>query len=876
MRRWFWLASLALLLGAGPLDEGLSAGQHAWDRGDYAGALVAWADALETARATGDASAEGDLLLRLAATYRKLGRYELASSALDLATKTSSEAGWQAQVSLGRGLIALDLGDSKAAEKTFQSAFRDFQKLGAPRKAADAAVDLGLARQARGDHEGAHKAFSAAVTLYTSLDDRSGQADALTNLGALERRDGALAQARTTLERAVEVQRAAGSVDGEADALVNLGGVLQDLGRDEEARTLYETALKNARTRKDVARQAAILQNLGGLEQRAHELSNAAAHYRAAEEAWRSVGRTAEARSAALDSARLSPNAIERLTALAEEAASGGDTRTETIARIELAALQAKSSPKSARKQLDRVRTLATKNALPGLSWRVDAAMGHLLLREGDAASAVEPLTSAITALELTRRALNDADARSFLQESETVYQDLVDALVATGDHAGAFLYAQRLQAAETGPTFSSNDPATKAALQLAREEAELAAALAEAQQSEAGAERAAALQQELDQVRVAFADTVDELRATHPEFQSAVRIAPEDLEAVQRELPPGTTVLQPVALDDRLVLLVFTHDTVTAKVLPVSGDELSRTVGRLARLLQAGAIQDPAWTTKLADTLGEWLLAPIEAELATTDVLAVAATGPFRQLPFGLLRHKGAYLVESTAVVGITHVGSLRERRATDARYHVSDASLLLIGNPDGTLPGAEEEVARIHKRFPLAVTMMGNSATRQALLAAAPGHSTIHLATHGMIDTQRPARSHLVLAGDEGNLGYREIPGLASVLDEARMVVLSACESGRPVQAKAAPEEEGEVVISINGLAAQFRRAGVETLVASLWRVDDNGTRELMDAFYGELAAGHDVARSMQRAQLTLLRREDLAHPWYWAGFQVVGDWR
>ncbi len=104
---------------------------------------------------------------------------------------------------------------------------------------------------------------------------------------------------------------------------------------------------------------------------------------------------------------------------------------------------------------------------------------------------------------------------------------------------------------------------------------------------------------------------------------------------------------------------------------------------------------------------------------------------------------------------------------------------------------------------------------------------------------------------------------------------MVLSACESGLPVDAPE-PSAPGEVLVSINGLAAQFRRAGVETLVASLWRVDDRGTLRLMDGFYAELEQGTDVARALQHAQLALLREEEWSHPWYWGGFVVVGDWR
>ena len=86
-----------------------------------------------------------------------------------------------------------------------------------------------------------------------------------------------------------------------------------------------------------------------------------------------------------------------------------------------------------------------------------------------------------------------------------------------------------------------------------------------------------------------------------------------------------------------------------------------------------------------------------------------------------------------------------------------------------------------------------------------------------------------------------------------------------------------EAEIAADSGLSAAQFRRAGVETLVGSLWKVDDAGTLELMGGFYEELGRGTDVGRALQHAQQSMIAAGDeYAHPWYWAGFTVVGDWR
>ena len=67
----------------------------------------------------------------------------------------------------------------------------------------------------------------------------------------------------------------------------------------------------------------------------------------------------------------------------------------------------------------------------------------------------------------------------------------------------------------------------------------------------------------------------------------------------------------------------------------------------------------------------------------------------------------------------------------------------------------------------------------------------------------------------------------------------------------------------------------AGAESQVVSLWNVSDSSTRELMRAFYGELARGTGRAEALRQAKLRLLRQARYAHPHYWAAFILAGNW-
>jgi CHAT domain-containing protein/tetratricopeptide (TPR) repeat protein len=857
----------------------LTAGQQAFDDGDLATALVQWSLALKAARDSGDVPAQLDMLLRLAAVHRQLGRLADAGDLLGQAeglAKSVDDPNAPGRVDTAIGLLAFTAGDLRRAERHLKQAFATHKANADPAGAANAALNLGLVRAALGHEHHAVKAFDAALLLFQTLDDPVGQADALLDRALLSRHRGDLQAALQDLEQALDLYRSASHTAGEADALTNLGAVLQDLGRDERAAELYGQALEQARARTDVPRQATLLLNLGTLAHADGDLAAADEHYAAAEQAFAGTGMESEAASAALNRAMLRPDDIEAFETLLQRAKKTSDRRLTAIASLNLGFLVRSDDAFRALELGQDARREAERLELSSVRWRATYLMALVALDTGREQAGIDWLKEAVDELEQTRRSLGDADAGAFVADNEQVYADLIDALLRTGDSLGAFVYAERLQRSEVPlPALDDDDPDVQQYRQLMAQDAYLSGQIGtESATAEFDTERAAELRQQLAAARVEFAATVDRLRASHPHFDELVRVDPEDLEAVQADLDPGVVVVQPILMPERLVLLVFRHDGLTTKVVNVPAADVEQVAGKLVRSLRAGDTFDPAWTEELCAQLGHWLVAPIADELADADVLVLSKTGSLRQVPFALLRHDDRYLVEQVAVVGVTHIGSLR-RRGTE-RFQPDGSALLLVGNPDGSLPGAETEVRTLAEQFPGASLLVGAEGTREALYAGASGKTTLHLATHGVIDPDRPDRSHLVLHGAEesARLSYREIPGLAPYLDRCRLVVLSACESARAVDAEAGEGEEP--VVSINGLAAQFRRAGVETLVGTLWKVDDRGTLTLMQGFYDGLAQGQDIARALQLAQLSMIGDPEFAHPWFWGAFEVVGDWR
>ncbi|HYH47018.1 MAG TPA: CHAT domain-containing protein, partial [Thermoanaerobaculia bacterium] len=156
-------------------------------------------------------------------------------------------------------------------------------------------------------------------------------------------------------------------------------------------------------------------------------------------------------------------------------------------------------------------------------------------------------------------------------------------------------------------------------------------------------------------------------------------------------------------------------------------------------------------------------------------------------------------------------------------------------------------------------------------ALSGRLAGYRLVHFATHGVLDSQRPDQTSLVLslvdqngAPLDGHLKLRDIYDLELNAD---LVVLSAC------QTALGKEVRGEGLI---GLTRGFMHAGATRVVASLWSVEDQATADLMQRFYeGMLARGLTPAEALREAQLALLRSK-WDEPYYWAAFSLQGEWQ
>lgn len=191
------------------------------------------------------------------------------------------------------------------------------------------------------------------------------------------------------------------------------------------------------------------------------------------------------------------------------------------------------------------------------------------------------------------------------------------------------------------------------------------------------------------------------------------------------------------------------------------------------------------------------------------------------------------------------------------------------VVRDGDLPLPGAEQEV-RYLTRFMSGTSWLNVEATETNFKQHAGDYNILHLAMHSLLNTDNPEYSELLFNAEEDkvNDGFLNVSEIYNLNLNAQLVVLSACSSGY------GKIQKGEGPISIS---RAFSYAGCPSVVMSLWKVPDNITQQIMIAFYQALKAGHRKDEALRAAQLKFLNETGdplYHHPYYWAGFVVMGD--
>jgi CHAT domain-containing protein len=206
-----------------------------------------------------------------------------------------------------------------------------------------------------------------------------------------------------------------------------------------------------------------------------------------------------------------------------------------------------------------------------------------------------------------------------------------------------------------------------------------------------------------------------------------------------------------------------------------------------------------------------------------------------------------------------------------------VNRAALTLRNGKLDPLPEAEQEVKALKQLYGAAQSKVyiGAEAREDRIKQEAGQARILHFAAHGMLNNASPMYSHLALAqGGAGEDGLLEAWELMQMELRAELAVLSACETAR------GRIGAGEGMI---GMSWAMFIAGVPTLVVSQWKVESAGTRDLMVSFHRGMMSEPERGKAkatkteaLRQAALKLMKNAETSHPFYWAGFVLVGDGR
>lgn len=355
----------------------------------------------------------------------------------------------------------------------------------------------------------------------------------------------------------------------------------------------------------------------------------------------------------------------------------------------------------------------------------------------------------------------------------------------------------------------------------------------------------------------------------------------PAPLSDVQRDLKPTELLIEYVLDEPHSYALAITKDSVSWYELAPK-TELESKASQYRDLVR-NQKTDP----ETARQLFESLLGTIPAYKSKSSII-IAPDGKLSLLPFSALMDGDAFVINSHVVSTVPsstvlHLLRTREQMAdpgslpyvgvaawTSSSNTLIDRVMRGVGGPDRNefvaLPESRREVESVGNDLPKPSTiLLGSSATETHFKELPLGqYNVLHLALHGYSDLEYPDRSALAFAPEkdgknDGLLQVREIRHLGL---NASLVTLSACDTGvGPV---------GQTGVA--NIANAFIEAGAQSVVSTLWELEDRATIHLMSNFYSHLAAGTDKGEALREAQLDLVKSGFA--PFYWASFQIVGE--
>jgi CHAT domain-containing protein/Tfp pilus assembly protein PilF len=876
-------------------------------------AIDLYQEALATKRSIGDRFGETNLLSAIANLYFNQGdqkkAFEYLDQSLSVLRATGDKPGESAAL-FNLGQVAYRMGELQKALDCFEQALTLSRSTGDRSGQANALLGMGAVYAGRGEAPKALEYYQQALAVQHALGDRAAEAVTLGNMGNVYRDLGAEEKALDYYGQ----QMAVGQSDySRAFAYMGMGDVYFFLGEKQKALDVYQKSLALERSLGDRSSEALALIGLGnvytdlGGKQRPPNVATPEEKKKGLEdyEQALAVGRAAndfQVQVYALMGGGVAYSALgDKKKALEYFNMAGfffgmgqfqqgvGWSKYE-IARVERDLGNYAKARGLAAEVRELVESLRAKVVSPDLRASFFAAVNDcygleidLLMRMHEADPSKSYETEALGISERVR-------ARVLLESLGEARADIREGV------DPKLLEQERTLQSEMN------------AKEMARIQMLAGGTPAMVQ----------ALEKEVRDLSARYDDVSTQIRAKSPHYAALNFPQPLDAAGIRKEVADGDTVLLEFQLgEERSFVWAVSPESVATAVLPKRSELEQASKSFRDALLDASAKESAA--ADAGKKLSHMLLGGVASTLGNKR-LAVVADGALQYVPFAALPDpvsESQPLVVNHEIVSIPSASTMavlrrenvdrktspnkllavladpvfstddgrvgRARAAAKALGTAQNASLERSLNDLGIgggrlfrLPGTRREAAGIVSLVPQEQRReaLDFDASRSMMMSPEIGqYRIIHLATHGLLNSVHPELSGVVLSlvdrqgqPQDGFLRLNEIYNLKLGAD---LVVLSAC------QTALGKEVQGEGLV---GLTRGFMYAGAPRVMASLWKVDDRATAELMKSFYGSML-GRDALRpaaALRAAQIKMWKTPEFASPYYWAAFTLQGEWR
>ncbi|ACC85302.1 TPR repeat (plasmid) [Nostoc punctiforme PCC 73102] len=321
------------------------------------------------------------------------------------------------------------------------------------------------------------------------------------------------------------------------------------------------------------------------------------------------------------------------------------------------------------------------------------------------------------------------------------------------------------------------------------------------------------------------------------------------------------------IKLDDRVEVLVKTSQNIYRHTIDL--DIIGEPLTNFFNIIQNLEFVDTKGYNFLtySQAVYQLLIQPIKQYLPSSGKIGFVLDSYFQNLPLDMLYDGQQYLLETYIISVGSSAKQLRQSMLKPAATLASGVSKIgpsfsnpIVPRDLRPLPQVRLEIENIKKANPSAITLLDSEFTHERFSKDIENNSfwAIHLSSHAQFSSD--IEQTFVLAWDTP-LMVNDLKALLQNKSNLDLLVLSACQTAKG---------DRRSFLGIAGIAAQ---AGARSVLASLWLVDADSTAQLMTQFYEGLKSGLTKAEALRSAQLSLLKSDKYFHPYYWSAFILVG---